>query len=145
MPRQQGSISAGYTPPPTPPSTELMIYETVADYNPGKVNSLVSPNQNPGTWMSVLNNAFSSTVPVAGIVNNFICSTVEPVANADLILVLYCVRLGGVFTMDIPTSAEGQGPINAPVTLIAGDQLFWILLQAGDDNAFSIQFTFTPS
>ena len=88
MPRQQGSISAGYTPPPTPPAQDIMIYKTVADYNPGKVNSLVSPNQNPGTWMSVLNNAFSSTVPVAGIVNNFICITDESIADADLILVL---------------------------------------------------------
>ena len=142
MARQFGSVSAGYVAPPAPP-TDLMIFETVTDYNPGQVTNYVNILQNKGTWFIAFNQGEITYLPIAGTIGTILITCTNNVTTSDLILNLYSVTLGIIATYTISVGTSTAGPQIINQALPQGDGLFLLLQQAGDTNRFVSDISFT--
>jgi hypothetical protein len=142
MARQFGSVSAGYVAPPAPPG-EIMIFEIVADYNPGQVDNYINILQNKGTWYTAPNTGGITFLPIAGTIGTILITCANNVATSDLILHLYSIVLGPIafYTISVGTSTTGPQIINQ--ALPQGDGLYLVLEQAGDTNRFVSDISFT--
>lgn len=142
MARQFGSVSAGYVAPPAPP-TDLMIFETIADYNPAQQGNFVSILQNKGTWQNTVFTGDLSYIPIAGTIGTILINAVNNISTSDLILTLHSVGLGTIATYTISVGSTSPGPQIVNQAIPQGDALYWYLTQAGDTNRFTSDISFT--
>lgn len=145
MPRQSGSVSAGYVAPPPPTPSDNMVFNTTATANAYQAGTFlnISANRVPVVFDLTPNDVLF--LPTNGIFTDMIVQLNTPVVLGDFVLILY--------DNGVPTGVEAlitAGNTSADlsgltVPGIRGDAYAWYLADISDTLSFSASLNFVPS
>ena len=142
--RQFGSISAGYVPPPSPP-TDIMIFTQTGDVNPGKQDWLINLSGNKGPWNANAGAVNQETVmPVAGTFDMMVLTTdIAPSAGIlNINLLVNATTVGFNCSVAISSTQGVSTGLTAHVNAL--DVVQYELTNCSDDVGFTASIRFTP-